>query len=98
MAVYLDVAGDAFDGVLFCAVCFPTRCWMRSGTELSQFLGSFLPTLVVNFNHCRFWKFKQTFELAAHNRLFQKLRIFGFSEVCNYYFHGVPKGNNSMSK
>ena len=26
IAVYLAVAGDVFDGVLFCAVPFPTRC------------------------------------------------------------------------
>ena len=25
MAVYLDVAGNVCDGVLFCAVLFPTR-------------------------------------------------------------------------
>ena len=26
MDVYLAVAGDVFDGILFCAVLFPTRC------------------------------------------------------------------------
>ena len=26
LAVYLAVAGDVFDGVLFSAVLFPTRC------------------------------------------------------------------------
>ena len=26
MALYLAVTGDVFDGVLFCAVLFPTRC------------------------------------------------------------------------
>ena len=26
MAVHLAVACDVFDGVLFCAVLFPTRC------------------------------------------------------------------------
>ena len=26
MAVHMAVAGDVFDGVLFCAVPFPTRC------------------------------------------------------------------------
>ena len=26
LAVYLAVAGDVFDGVLFYAVLFPTRC------------------------------------------------------------------------
>ena len=26
MAVHLVVAGDVFDGVLFCVVLFPTRC------------------------------------------------------------------------
>ena len=44
MAVRLAVAGDVFDGVLFYAVLFPMS-WMRSGTELSQFLRIFLPTL-----------------------------------------------------
>ena len=43
MAVHLAAAGDVFDGVLFCAVFFPTRCL---GTELSQFLRLFLPTLL----------------------------------------------------
>ena len=26
ITVHLAVAGDVFDGVLFCAVIFPTRC------------------------------------------------------------------------
>ena len=47
MAVHLAVAGDVFNGVLFCAVLFSHEMsWMRSGTELSQFLRIFLPTLV----------------------------------------------------
>ena len=37
MAVHLAEAGNAFDGVLFCAVS-PEMSWMRSGTELSQLL------------------------------------------------------------
>ena len=42
MAVHLAVAGDVFGGVLFCAVLFPQEMsWMRSGTELSQFLRIF---------------------------------------------------------
>ena len=46
MAVHLTVAGDVFDGVLFCALLFShNMSWMRSGTELSQFLRIFLPTL-----------------------------------------------------
>ena len=33
-------------GVLFCAVCFPHKMfWIRFGTESSQFLRTFLPTL-----------------------------------------------------
>ena len=28
MAVYLAVAGDVLDGVLFCAVLFLTICWL----------------------------------------------------------------------
>ena len=40
------LAVDAFDGVLFCAVIFPTSCLgMRYGTEVSQFLKIFLPVL-----------------------------------------------------
>ena len=34
----LAVAGDVFGGILFCAVL---SSWMRSGTEVSQFLGIF---------------------------------------------------------
>ena len=46
MAVYLAVAGDVSDGVFFCAVLFPhNMSWISSGTELSQFLRIFLPTL-----------------------------------------------------
>ena len=44
MAVHMAVAGDVFDGVLFCAVLFPEMSWMRSGIELSQSLKIFLPT------------------------------------------------------
>ena len=41
------VAGDVFDDVLFCAVLFSHEMsGMRSGTELSQFLRIYLPTLV----------------------------------------------------
>ena len=36
--------------VSFCAVFFPRDVLMRSGTELSQFLGVFLPTLALLFN------------------------------------------------
>ena len=39
MAVHLAIADDMFDGVFF------VLSWMRSGTELSQFLGIFLLTL-----------------------------------------------------
>ena len=47
MAVHLAVAGDVFDGILFCAVIFSHKMsWMRSGTELSHFLRIFLPTLL----------------------------------------------------
>ena len=42
----LDGAGKAFDGVLFCAIFLSYEMsWMRSGTEMSQFLRIFLPTL-----------------------------------------------------
>ena len=44
MTVHLAAACDVFDGVLFCAVPFPHEMsWMRSGTDLSQFL-KFFPT------------------------------------------------------
>ena len=46
--VHLAVAGDVFDGVLFCAVLFSHEMsWMRSRTELSQFLRIFLPTFTL---------------------------------------------------
>ena len=47
MAVHLSVAGDAFDGVFFFVCCLFSDevSQMRSGTELSQFLRIFLPTL-----------------------------------------------------
>ena len=46
MDFHLTLAGDAFDGVLLSAVIFPTSCLgMRCGTEVSQFLGIFLPIL-----------------------------------------------------
>ena len=39
MAIHLAVAGNIFDGVLFCAVLFPHEMSsMRSRTELSPFL------------------------------------------------------------
>ena len=45
MAIYLAVAGDVFDNGSFCAVVFAHEMsWMRSGTELSQFLRIFLAT------------------------------------------------------
>ena len=47
MAVNLVVAGDVFDGVLFCTVFFPRDIWMRSGTEMSPFLSICLPTLAL---------------------------------------------------
>ena len=51
MAVYLAVSGDLFDGVFFLILCCPfshEMSWMRSWTELSQFLIIFLPSLVRN--------------------------------------------------
>ena len=45
MAVHLAVACDVFDGVLFlCCPLSHETSWVRSGTELSQFLRLFLPT------------------------------------------------------
>ena len=55
MVVHLVVADDVFDGVLFCAVLFPTGCLgMKSGTELSQFLSIPLPILQLNFSYAAF--------------------------------------------
>ena len=49
MAVHLAAAGDVFGGVLFYAVLLPHKVtWMRSATELSQFLRSF-PT----YSYCQ---------------------------------------------
>ena len=42
-------AGDVYDNVILCCPFFHEMPWMRSGTELSQFLKVFLPTL----NHVR---------------------------------------------
>ena len=39
------VASDVFDGVLFCVAFSNEMSLMRSGTELSQVLRIFLPTL-----------------------------------------------------
>ena len=37
ISVHLAVAGDVFDGVIFCAVLFSHEMsWMRSGNELSH--------------------------------------------------------------
>ena len=50
MAVYLAVAGDVFDCVFLCCPFTYEISWMRSWTELSQFLRFFLPILV-EFKH-----------------------------------------------
>ena len=50
MAVHLAVAGDVFDDVLFYAVLFSHEMsCMRYGTELSQFVRIFLPTLSMQY-------------------------------------------------
>ena len=50
MAVYLAVAGDAFDGVYLVRSYFSRDAWDEiSGTEFSQFLRIFLPTLLYIF-------------------------------------------------
>ena len=55
MAVHLALAGDVFDGVLFCAVFFSHEMsWIRSGIELSQFLRIFLPTFASKFERLEF--------------------------------------------
>ena len=58
MAVYLAVAGDVFDGVLFCAILFPRDSWMCSWTELRQFLRIFRLILAVSPHACFILFFK----------------------------------------
>ena len=45
----MAVASDAFDGVFLCCSFYYEMSWIRSGTQLSQFLRVFLPTLYMNF-------------------------------------------------
>ena len=48
-SLHMGVAVDVFDGVLFYAVFFADEMsWMRFGTEFSQFLRLFLPTLTTS--------------------------------------------------
>ena len=49
MVVHLAVAGDVFDGVLFCTVLFFSHelSWMEFGTELNRFLRIFLSTFFI---------------------------------------------------
>ena len=53
MAGHLAVAGDVFDGILFYAVSSFSHemSWMKSGTQLSQFLRIVLPTLGLHDQH-----------------------------------------------
>ena len=49
MAVHLVVAGEVFDCVSYFVLSLLLKMyWMRSGTEFSQFLRIFLPTLQDN--------------------------------------------------
>ena len=54
MAVHIDVAGDVFDGVFLCCPLSNEMSWMRSGTELRQFLRIFLPTFIVSVEPNRY--------------------------------------------
>ena len=47
MAVHLAVACDVFDGVLLSRPFSHEMSWMRSRTELSQFLRIFPPTFYI---------------------------------------------------
>ena len=47
MAVRLAVACDVFDGSYFVLSFSHEISWIRSGTEMSQFLRIFLPTLEI---------------------------------------------------
>ena len=53
MAVHVAVAGDRLVMVSFLLPFFPREMWIRSGTELSQFLRVFLPTL--GYGRVRLW-------------------------------------------
>ena len=50
IAVHLVVAGDVFDSVYLCCPFSIEMSLMRSGTELSQFLRVFTPTLEILFS------------------------------------------------
>ena len=52
MAVHLAVAGDVFDGVLFCVVFLSKEMsWMSFRTELSHFLRIFpYSSVLIQFN------------------------------------------------
>ena len=49
-AVHLAVAGGVFDGIFLCCPFTHLLFWMRSGTELSQFLRDALPTHLSNIS------------------------------------------------
>ena len=54
MAVHLILGCGVFGGVLFCAVLFSHEMsWMRSGTELSQFLRIFATYFCIHVFQCR---------------------------------------------
>ena len=42
----LAVTGDVFDGIFLCCLISHEIFWMRSRSELSQFLRIFLPTIL----------------------------------------------------
>ena len=65
MAVHLVVPGDVFDNVIFCVVLFSYEMsWMRSGTDLSQFLRIFLPTFALDQYFSIFWALFDTNQAA----------------------------------
>ena len=83
MAVHLAVAGDVFGGDLFCVFFFFQKMsWMRSGTELSQFLRIFS---TYSWWFCRRSRLNLFYTIYGHDGHlhFQILTILAFW----YFFH-----------
>ena len=72
----MAVAGDVFDGVFLCCVLSHQMSWVRSGTELGQFLRIFLPTLIVGGPISFFIFFSIFFKSISLNIYFILIRLF----------------------
>ena len=73
MAVHLLVAGDVFDGVLFCAALSPTRCF---GLDIGL-LGIFLSSLSYTMLSKRIFRYNHSDSVASDQGLHYLLT--GFS-------------------